>query len=402
MEQVLHRVDLPGVRIATSREPTLMGTAGGLALARSRGLLGQDGPVLVVNGDCLVSLELAPLLERAAAAGDLVTLGLMPHPDPERWSRVVLDGAGTVAAMLPPGSATPGETPFLYPGVMVVSRTALDALPVEALATPEALWEPARVAGRLGGAVLRGRWREVGTPAAYLEAALDQLGGRPAVDPTASVDRRAELRSSYVAEGARVAAEAVVDESVVACGAMVGRGARVTRSVLLGPIEVGEGETVADRFLAAPLPDQDAGRSCGIAPRPRPRLSDERSGHVTAKPAKLDPIPPAPASVMRPFRRSSNGAWPEAEGEAVMPHAGASRRPLWHQGPLCRPERAVRLAAALEPALSERRDQRRESKGLVPVPPYIPTLRHLLHPSRQTSELTRAVPPYTRSTRIRA
>jgi len=254
MEQVLHRVDLPGIRIATSREPALMGTAGGLALARSRGLLGQDGPVLVVNGDCLLSLELAPLLERSAAAGDLVTLGLMPHPDPERWSRVVLDGAGTVAAMLPPGSATPGETPYLYPGVMVVSRAALDALPVEALATPEALWEPARAAGRLGGVVLRGRWREVGTPAAYLEAALDELGGRPAIDPTASVDRRAELRSSYVGEGARVAADAVLEESVVACGATVGRGARLTRSVLLGPVEVGEGETLANQFLAAPLP----------------------------------------------------------------------------------------------------------------------------------------------------
>lgn len=259
MEQALHRVDLPGVRVATSREPALMGTAGGLALARSRGLLGRYGPVLVINGDCLLSLELAPLLERAAATGDLVTLGLMPHPDPARWSRVVLDGAGTVTAMLPPGSAAPGETPYLYPGVMVVSREALDALPVEALATPEALWEPARSAGRLGGVVLRGRWREVGTPAAYIEAALDQLGGRPAVDPTAAVDKRAELRSSYVAEGARVAAGAVLEESIVACGATVGRGARITRSVLLGPVEIDDGETVANQFLAAPLPDQDLG-----------------------------------------------------------------------------------------------------------------------------------------------
>lgn len=254
MEQSLRRVELPGVRIATSREPALMGTAGSLALARSCGLLGQDGSVLVVNGDCLLSLELSPLLERVAAAGDLVTLGLMPHPDPARWSRVVLDGAGTVTVMLPPGPAATGETPYLYPGVMVVSRAALDALPVATLATPEALWEPARAAGRLGGVVLRGRWREVGTPAAYLEAALNELGGRPAVDPSATVDRRTELRSSFVGEGARVAADAVLEESVVACGATVGCGARITRSVLLGPVEVGEGESLANQFLAAPLP----------------------------------------------------------------------------------------------------------------------------------------------------
>jgi NDP-sugar pyrophosphorylase family protein len=137
---------------------------------------------------------------------------------------------------------------------MVVSREALDALPVQLLATPEALWEPARAAGRLGGVVVRGRWREVGTPAGYLEAALDRVGGRSAVDPAAAVDPRATLRSSYLGEGARVAADAVIDESVVACGATVGRGARVTRSVLLGPVGIGDGEIVDREYRAAPYP----------------------------------------------------------------------------------------------------------------------------------------------------
>jgi len=259
MEWALRRLELPGVTIATSREETLMGTAGGLALASERGLLGRDGSVLVINGDCLLSLELEPLLERCATRDDLVTLALMPHPDPGRWSRVVLGEAGTVTAMLPPGEPAPGEAPFLYPGVMVVSREALDALPVGALATPAALWEPARAAGRLGGVVVRGRWREVGTPADYLEAALDQLGGRPAVDPTASVDPRATLRSAFLGEGTRVAAEAVVEEAVVACGATVGRGARVTRSVLLGPVVIDEGESVVDEFRVAPPTDPGLG-----------------------------------------------------------------------------------------------------------------------------------------------
>ena len=259
MERALRRLELPGVTIATSREETLMGTAGGLALARARGLLGRDGPVLVINGDCLLSLELEALLERCATGDDLVTLALMPHPDPDRWSRVVLGEAGTVTAMLPPGEPVPGEASFLYPGVMVVSRQALDALPVQLLATPEALWEPARAAGRLGGVVVRGRWREVGTPAGYLEAALDRLGGHSAVDPAAAVDPRATLRSSYLGEGAWIAADAVVEESVVACGATVGRGARVARSVLLGPVAIGEGEIVVDQCRATPLPDQDLG-----------------------------------------------------------------------------------------------------------------------------------------------
>jgi NDP-sugar pyrophosphorylase family protein len=76
--------------VAVSREETLMGTAGGLALARERGLLGADGPVLLSNGDCRLDLDLEPLVARHRAAGDLVTLALRPHPDPRRWSRVVV------------------------------------------------------------------------------------------------------------------------------------------------------------------------------------------------------------------------------------------------------------------------------------------------------------------------
>ncbi|HOC42832.1 MAG TPA: sugar phosphate nucleotidyltransferase [Thermoanaerobaculales bacterium] len=254
MEHALRGLGLEGTTIVTSREETLMGTAGGLALARSRGLLGRSGPLLVVNGDCLLSLDLGALLERGTSSDDLVTLALMLHPDPRRWSRVVLGAPGKVGAMLPPGPPAPDEVPFLYPGVMVVSRQALDALPVQPGATPDALWEPARAAGRLGGVVVSGRWREVGSPSGYLTAALDQLAGRSAIDPTASVDPGAALRATFAGNRARVAAGAVVEESVLACGAAVGRGARVSRSVLLGPVEVGEGAVLTDQLLAAPLP----------------------------------------------------------------------------------------------------------------------------------------------------
>ena len=256
MERALRGTDLQGITIATSREETLMGTAGGLALARSRGLLGHAGPVLVVNGDCVLSLELEPLLARVAEADDLVTLALLPHPDPRRWSRVVLGAAGDVTAMLPPGPPAPDEVPFLYPGVMAVSRQALDALPVEPLATPEGLWEPARAAGRLGGVVVPGRWREVGTPAAYLEAALDQLAGRSFVDETASMGPRVTLRATFVGEEGRVGPDAVLAESVIACGATVGPGARVSRSVLLGRIKVRAGEVITGQFRAAPSATQ--------------------------------------------------------------------------------------------------------------------------------------------------
>jgi len=250
MEAALAAIDLGAVPIAVSGEPGLMGTAGGLALARERGLLGSSGPVLIVNGDCILNLELEPLLERQARAGDLVTMALLPHLNPARWARVHLDRAGLVAAIEPPGEPTAGEAPFLFPGVMLVAREALDGLPAGPGETPDRLWRPAREAGRLGGVVVSGHWREVGTPAAYLEAVLDRLRGSSRLEDPAGVDPDASVGVALIGRGTVVEADAVVSESVVAEGARIRRGARVIRSVLLGDVEAAEGEVVVGQMRA--------------------------------------------------------------------------------------------------------------------------------------------------------
>ncbi len=243
-----------GACVEISRERSLMGTAGGLALARDRGLLGREGPVLVINGDGALGLDLAPLLERHRVRDDLVTLALLPHLDPLRWSRVELDGAGRVADIRSAGRPGAHEAPFLYPGVMVVSRQALDALPSAPGEVPAALWEPARAAGRLGGAVVAGHWREVGTPEDYLALVVARLAGTPAVHPTAEVDATAELECALVGAGARVAAGARVVRSAILEGAEVGQGSAVSDAVLVGAVRTAAGEVVRSRFLAAAGP----------------------------------------------------------------------------------------------------------------------------------------------------
>ena len=103
-----------GVELAVSRENDLMGTAGGLALARDRGLLGNDGPVVVANGDVVQALDLMPVLERHSSGVDDVTLALLPHLDPLRWSRVELDPSGRVTALRPRGTPAATEVPLRF------------------------------------------------------------------------------------------------------------------------------------------------------------------------------------------------------------------------------------------------------------------------------------------------
>jgi NDP-sugar pyrophosphorylase family protein len=252
MRCALGEVTLPGIDLELSPERELMGTAGGLALARDRGLLDDRGPVLVINGDGLLDSTLQPMLDRHASGEDLVTLGLMPHPDPSRWSRVYLGPGGLVAGILAPGIPRSGERPFVYPGLMVVSRQALDTIPATPCETPDRIWWPALAEGRLGGAVVAGDWREIGTPEDYLSAVLRLLGAERVVDPTAEVARSARLRAAYVGRHSRIHEDTEITESVVAEGAAVREGARVVRSVLLGAIEASVGETIIEEMRASP------------------------------------------------------------------------------------------------------------------------------------------------------
>ena len=253
MRRAIGEVTLPGIDLELSPERELMGTAGGLALARDRGLLDDRGPVLVINGDGLLNLDLEPLFRRVETSDDLVTLALIPHPDPRRWSCISLDRHGLVSSIRRPGAAAAGELSFLYPGVMLITREALSRLPAGPGDTPDRLWGPALAEGRLGGVVVNGRWREIGTPSDYLETVLELVNQSTVRHPSAAVDAAARLRSSLIGWNAVVEAGAVVEKSVVAEGATVRSDAHVLRSVLLGPTSTEPGESIVGEFRAEPM-----------------------------------------------------------------------------------------------------------------------------------------------------
>lgn len=253
MAEAVAEVEIDGVDIVVSHEDELMGTAGGIALARDRGLLGESSSVLVINGDCALGLQLTDFATTHRARHDLVTLALLPHLDPERWSRVVLESDGNVSAIRPPGSPAPLEVPFLYPGVMAVHRNAIDKLPSTPGEIPDNLWYPAMSTGRLGGAVVAGHWCEVGTPADYLEVTLGRLAGSTVIDRSARVAAGAVVENSFVGRDAAVADGAKIRNSIVAEGATIGENARVERCVLFGAVAVDEEQALTDSVRAEPI-----------------------------------------------------------------------------------------------------------------------------------------------------
>ncbi len=236
------RSAVPGP-LSFSWEPELLGSAGGISAARP--LLG-DGPVLVGNADTWGKVELQALL--ASADHEHLTMALLPHPDPGRWSSVVLDDDGYVEAFLPPGAAGPGRA-YLYSGFQLLGRRVVASLP-EPPADMTAVWDRLRRRRGLRGVVVEGTWREAGTPHAYLALVLEALAGEAWVHPQAEASGRATVVRSAVGAGCRVGAGSCVFDSVLTAGAAVDEGCELRGCVVAGSVTVrGVGSVSEALFL---------------------------------------------------------------------------------------------------------------------------------------------------------
>jgi MurNAc alpha-1-phosphate uridylyltransferase len=139
-----------GLRIAFSREPQPLETAGGMALAR--GLLGPD-PFLVVNGDVYCEVDLARL-RRVALGERLAHLVLVPNPAHHPTGDFTLD-AGRIG-----NAAAPRYT---YAGIAVIAPALFAGVEAGSKAQLAPLLRAAAERRLVGGELFVGTWLDVGT-----------------------------------------------------------------------------------------------------------------------------------------------------------------------------------------------------------------------------------------------
>jgi len=139
-----------GLRIAFSREPQALETAGGMALAR--GLLGPD-PFLVVNGDVYCEVDLARL-RRVAIGERLAHLVLVPNPPHHPAGDFTLD-AGRIGNAVAPR--------YTYAGIAVIAPALFAGVAAGAKAQLAPLLRAAAERRLVSGELFEGTWLDVGT-----------------------------------------------------------------------------------------------------------------------------------------------------------------------------------------------------------------------------------------------
>jgi NDP-sugar pyrophosphorylase family protein len=242
-----------GLKVSYSFEREILGTGGGPRKVRR--WIG-DAPLLLLNGDVVFDFDLSALRRAHERSGAPATLGLIPNPDPRRYSAVVTGPDGRVRSLA--GLPRPARgTVSMFTGVHILDPALLERLSPGPSDTVRDLYAPLVAEGRPPlGVRLKGPWYDLGSPSLYLASQQSLLASRfrgirrgSVVHPEARVHPRARVVRSVVGKGCQIGAGAEVRGSVLWERVKVGGRAVVASSILAGGVALEEGESLVSALL---------------------------------------------------------------------------------------------------------------------------------------------------------
>lgn len=158
-----------GMQILYSEEPEILGTGGGIKKV-SRFL--SDGAFLAINGDILVDINLDKLVEFHRLKKAVATMVLREDPDVETYGKIELDSKSRIRRFLGQ-PAWQGEklTPYMFTGVHILEPQILEYIPARGFSpVTDAYLAMLKKDERLFGYLMKGYWRDLGTPESYQQA----------------------------------------------------------------------------------------------------------------------------------------------------------------------------------------------------------------------------------------
>jgi NDP-sugar pyrophosphorylase family protein len=219
-----------GLRVRYSWEREVLGSAGGPRHAL--GLIDSD-PFLIVNGDTLTDVALAPVIDAHRASGADVTMVVIANPAKDRYNGIDADADGIVRGFIPKGHTQPS---WHFVGIQVVNQRVFAALPDHTPAeTVHGVYREliASAPGRVRVFPVTAEFHDVGTPEDYraMCATFDGISA---------------------------------DGNIIWPDARVMPGARLTDCIVGGPIVV-PATVTAERALLLPRAVSRPGDACTFA-----------------------------------------------------------------------------------------------------------------------------------------
>jgi mannose-1-phosphate guanylyltransferase len=233
------------LRYVIETEP--LGTGGGVRNAADV----ARGPLFVLNGDVLTDADLTAMRALHAARGARATLYVTRVPDPRAYGLIETSDDGRILAFREkPGPGEPVTTDVINAGIYLLDADLLTRIPAGRPVSIEREFFPALIADGLPVYAWEGPsyWRDIGSPAAYLDAQMDLLDARVRTGIAPPGDRAG---GSWIAPGASIDPTAVIEgPSVIGARVTIANGSRVgPRAVLGDRVRVEAGARVAHAVI---------------------------------------------------------------------------------------------------------------------------------------------------------
>jgi len=216
-----------GIPAEVRFEPRILGTGGGIRNVSD--FWGED-TLLVINGDIVTTIDLAPAVRFHRQSGAAATLLLHEHP---AFQQVLVDEAGQVRDI----ASKPCLGRLAFTGIHIVEPEMRRWIPETGFSNIITCYREMIAAGESpAGFVTQGYyWRDIGTIESYLLANQEASEGAVHVGENCAVDPAARLEGWCVI-GAR---------------SRVGPGASIARSVLWDEVTVEKGVRIEDSVVTA-------------------------------------------------------------------------------------------------------------------------------------------------------
>ncbi|HEY5932861.1 MAG TPA: nucleotidyltransferase family protein [Nitrospira sp.] len=176
IEQALGTGSKFGIRITYSHEPVILGTGGGIKQAEPH-FSGE--PVLILNGDTLVEMDLEALRDFHRTCNAAATLVLREDSDAAGWGLVEVGDHNQIMRITGKGLGGSRPTvPRMFAGIHILHPRLLRQVPKGVASSIIDLYVAAIEQGEtVLGYDLQGYWSDIGTVERYTQAEKDVRAG---------------------------------------------------------------------------------------------------------------------------------------------------------------------------------------------------------------------------------
>lgn len=254
MEKFFSSSDLP-YDVIISVEDNPLGTGG--AIAKSLEHLSGDGPVLILNGDLVSSVDVNQLLNYHREKKASITLSLWHVDDPSRFGVCGLDESGMITRFQEKPEPGTEFSNLINAGCYLIERDVLESLSSKKHSMEREVFPLIADAGKMSGLEFKGYFVDAGTPSSFIDATQVCISNKRYTVGSISNDSwfYDDIISGSIISGSSVSSDVTIGDGceivdcVILSGAKIGNGCKLFRCLIGESSIINNHSNISDKVI---------------------------------------------------------------------------------------------------------------------------------------------------------